>query len=372
VSSIAIVDGTCPRPYTAALAADGALGGTEATVARIAEGLGADVFQHNRSDEAGRYRPLAVLREADTLVVLRDPKLAIEMSDRAPHARIVLWMHDLIDPGKDRAKRLVAFAGRLADRAACIVAVSDFHRAQIDAALAGMAHRPRVVTIYNPLREDLAQVPPKSVDRDLLIYFSAPTKGLAFATFILPALRRRWPRMELAVAMPEYARSDVLTMPGVRRLGAVSQMTLLSQVAGALCTFCPNFEYPETFGLALAESNAVGTPVLAHPIGAAPEVLKDGQQLLPVPRLASAAFRLQRRYPGSEPIIGRATDLLRGFEPFIARIDAWRNGGRPDVSARVDFSQVNVLAAWRALLDEMRSQASTHVDHDRWTRSSKQ
>jgi len=46
-------------------------------------------------------------------------------------------------------------------------------------------------------------------------------------------------------------------------------------LSGALATVCP-LRWPEPFGLVMIEAMATGTPVLAYPSGAAPEVIEDG------------------------------------------------------------------------------------------------
>jgi len=82
-----------------------------------------------------------------------------------------------------------------------------------------------------------------------------------------------------------------------------------------------NRVFAETFGLVLAESNAVGTPVLTHPLGAAPEVLGTAEQLIDT------------------------TDV----EAVIQRIMAWRDGQRPVVKANPAFYLSNVANEWLKL-----------------------
>ncbi len=62
----------------------------------------------------------------------------------------------------------------------------------------------------------------------------------------------------------------------VRYLGAVdaAERTQLLARAGALVY---PLQYPEPFGLVLAEAMACGTPVLAHPVGAVPEIVTEGE-----------------------------------------------------------------------------------------------
>jgi glycosyltransferase involved in cell wall biosynthesis len=46
-------------------------------------------------------------------------------------------------------------------------------------------------------------------------------------------------------------------------------------VGRARAVLCP-INWPEPFGLVLAESLACGTPVITRPVGAAPEIITDG------------------------------------------------------------------------------------------------
>jgi glycosyltransferase involved in cell wall biosynthesis len=51
------------------------------------------------------------------------------------------------------------------------------------------------------------------------------------------------------------------------------KVDLLARAAGTLCTI----QWPEPFGLVMIESMACGTPVIVPPLGAAPELVVDGQ-----------------------------------------------------------------------------------------------
>jgi hypothetical protein len=74
--------------------------------------------------------------------------------------------------------------------------------------------------------------------------------------------------------------------------------------------------------LVFAESNAVGTPVLAHPFGSAPEVLTKEQ-------------------------LCDAHDL----DAIVKRLKLWREPGcRPKVGLRDDFTIERVAARWNEVL----------------------
>jgi len=104
-------------------------------------------------------------------------------------------------------------------------------------------------------------------------------------------------------------------------LGSLSHDDVLREVRTALCVFYPADKVPETFGLVFAESNAVGTPVLAHPFGAAPELLTPEQ-------LVDA----------------------RDINAIIDRLGAWKRGERPIVGAKEEVRMSNVIRAWERIL----------------------
>src|SRR5205085_4483313 len=112
-----------------------ALGGTEATVVRIAEALDAQVMQHNRTVAQGRYLPPAPAVGVQHLIVLRDPRPLARICAGYSNARPYLWLHDLVRPGSKRGRRLEAAAGMLAELAATIVCVSEFQLRQVPAVL---------------------------------------------------------------------------------------------------------------------------------------------------------------------------------------------------------------------------------------------
>src|SRR5579884_2151201 len=61
----------------------------------------------------------------------------------------------------------------------------------------------------------------------------------------------------------------------VEFLGELNEDEKRRLLAGAFALLCP-LRWPEPFGLVMAEAMATGTPVLAYPAGAAPEIVVDG------------------------------------------------------------------------------------------------
>ncbi len=358
MSSVLFFDPNCQTPYSRQTLEEAALGGTEASVARIAETLDAEVMQHNRQVAEGRYRPAGEARGVEHLVILRDPRTVRNICERFPGARAYLWVHDLLRPGSKRGRRLAAAAAALAALDVTVVCVSDFQRRQVEAVLsgAGVATRVRAVTIYNPV-DDALTPNGAAVDAAKLVFFSSPNKGLALTLDAFQAARRAMPDLRLRVGSPGYKslrragmqRVDGKT-DGVEWLGSLPHARILAEVRTALCVFYPNFALPETFGLALAEAKAVGTPVLTHDCGAAAEVLADPRQILPITRSVRLYEQAAQLLPsGARPLIAPWAARLGLFEPYVERVRAWRNGERPATGPDARFRLTAVAQRWRAL-----------------------
>ncbi len=327
------------------------MGGTEATVVRVADALEALVSQHNRTETYGRYLVPEKMPNVTSVVINRDSRALPRVRELYPSARVYLWLHDQLRPGSKRAGWLASTADLLRELAVTIVCVSDSQRRGVEAALHTMRiGNLRTQTIYNPIDDSLA--PDGSpVDGSKLVFFSSPNKGLKFTLDAFRALRRRMPDLRLVVGNPGYKVRKSVLIEGVEYLGPQPQARMHAEVRTALCTFFPNFVIPETFGLVFAESNAVGTPVLTHDCGAAVEVLGDRSQVLPV-TLADRTYEalLSSVSPGWRAGPARVAASLGMFDVYAERIAAWRDGGRPGVGPDPRFRLAAVADQWRALL----------------------
>jgi glycosyltransferase involved in cell wall biosynthesis len=354
VSCVLFWDPVCVRPYDSGTIRREATGGTESTVARIADALDAYVVQHNRVHTEGRYRPPMRIPGVTHVVLVRDVRALPQVRAMYPDARLHLWVHDLIDRGSTRGRHLAVARPELTALSAEIVCVSDFQRRGVEAALRDTlaAGRVHARTIYNPI-DDALQPDGTSVDTDKLVFFSSPNKGLKFALDAFGALRRSMPSLRLVVGNPGYKSTTDAGVAGVEFFGPQPQTRIHAEVRTALCAFCPNFAIPETFGLVFAESNALGTPVLTHDCGAAGEVIADPRQVLPVTSAQRGYEALLRRLP---------TRLRRGpawlamrmgmFDDHIERIRRWRNGERPRTAPDPRFRLATIAAQWRELLSD--------------------
>jgi glycosyltransferase involved in cell wall biosynthesis len=352
MSGILFFDPVCARPYDSETLRTQAMGGTEATVVRVADALGALVVQHNRASASGRYRPPGRDPAITRVIVNRDARALPTVRELYPNARVHLWLHDRVRPRSKRARRLAADASTLRELAVRVICVSDTQRHTVESALRWMRVDDRVsaCTIYNPV-DDTLQPDGSLVDERKLVFLSSPNKGLRFTLDAFRAVRRAMPDMRLIVGNPGYKAGDVSHVEGVEYLGAQPQQRIHAEVRTALCTFFPNFVIPETFGLVLAESKALGTPVLTHDCGAALEILGDPAQVLPV----TAAKRFYEALLGGCPTRWRSgpARLAAGlglFEVYIERIRAWRAGTRPVTGPDPRFRLSAIAQRWREVL----------------------
>lgn len=352
MSAILFFDPLCERPYDSETLRRQAMGGTEATLVRVADALGALVVQHNRASASGRYQPPRRDAAIRHVIVNRDSRALRLVRDLYPNARIHLWLHDRVRPRSKRARRIAADAAMLRELAVRVICVSDTQRLAVEAALRWMRVDDRVsaCTIYNPVADDL-RPDGSPIDERKLVFLSSPNKGLSFTLDAFRAVRRSLPDMRLVVGNPGYKAGHGARIEGVEFLGPQPQQRIHAEVRTALCTFFPNFVIPETFGLVLAESKALGTPVLTHDCGAALEVLGDPAQVLPV----TVAKRVYEGLLGGCPTgwrrgPARLAAELGLFDIYVERLRRWRGGARPATGPDPRFYLSAVAQRWREVL----------------------
>jgi len=352
MSAVLFFDPVCDRPYDTETLRRQAMGGTEATVVRVADALGAVVVQHNRTIASGRYQPPRCDPAITHVIVNRDSRALSVVRELYPNARIHLWLHDRVRPRSKRARRLAADAEILRALAVRMICVSETQRHAVEAALRWMRVDDRVsaCTVYNPVDDEL-QPDGSPVDERKLVFLSSPNKGLKFALDAFRAVRRAMPDMRLVIGNPGYKGGEAAQLDSVEYLGPQPQARIHAEVRTALCTFFPNFVIPETFGLVFAESRALGTPVLTHDCGAALEVLGDPAQVLPV----TAAKRGYEALLGGCPIRWRrwpanTAALLGLFDVYVERIRSWRAGARPVTRPDPRFALSAVARRWHEVL----------------------
>ncbi len=339
--TLLFIDVTTPRHYDPSnINVPGGVGGTEQTVVTLAEGLGATglfnvvVEQHNKLESetyVGRatYTSIGSCKEAKYVVVLRDPRPMVAARERFPNAKIYLYSHDLAD----RNLGLCYSAGFFRD-AGCSanICVSSWHKNQSVEVLkqSGYHGEFRSTFIYNPLSEDVVRTN-EPYDKNKLVWLASPHKGLAKAYEIFKDLVRINPEFRLYVTNPGYMETQYTDVKEIKDrtvvLGTLPHHDAIQHLRNSLCLFYPNTVFPETFGKILAESNAVGIPVITSPIGAAREVLDTHPE--------------------------QVADC-RDTETVVRRIMKWHSGARPIVRGNPKFKLFNVVNEWTKLLKELR------------------
>lgn len=326
--TILFIDGTCPKPYDLNTLESEGLGGTEATVVRVAEGLASHednfviVEQHNINDSIGNsglveYRPIGMTTKATNVVCLRHPGLLIEARNRFPHANLYLWCHDLA------TREFALIQGIVRDTKATMLCVSQFHKTQTIEALIKLGFNGEfpVKTVYNPV-DDSLKPDGTYVDPFKLIWFSSPHKGLTHALNLFKAIKNYDDKYAFFIANPGYYRTSEYNNSGIVNLGIMPHKDIIKEVRSSLCVFYPNTVFAETFGLVFAEANAVGTPVLTHQLGAAGEVLDHPSEIID----------------------------CKDVEKVIKRLSLWSSGSRPIVRVKPQFRLTEVLKEWMRLL----------------------
>ncbi len=322
---ITFVDPCCRAGYDLPDLETGGLGGTEATVLRVAAAIASKfevtIYQHGRAflhlSKAGYLRSMEELRVAsghDAIVVINRWKVAMKLRRQHPDTPIFLWLH--VYPGRHNRKMGVA----LKSAEITVICVSDTHARELEAFLG--AGTPSLTVLYNPVGDDL-HADDTLRDPNRLLFASSPHKGLAEVFDQFSTLRQNLPDLNLMVADPGYLSWETGPVPdGVTFLGSLSHAALIREMRRALCLFYPQTSFAETFGLVLAEANAVGTPVLVHAgLGANSEIVGDPVQ----------------RVNGCDPA------------QILARIRAWRHAA-PRAEANPDFRLNRVARQWVQLL----------------------
>lgn len=165
-------------------------------------------------------------------------------------------------------KELLKLYGAVQDRVA-IVALSHHQASQADGVqIARVIHHGLDPEAYRPGAGDGGYI--------LFLGRMSPDKGVHVAARVAHAAGRR---LLIAAKMQEplehrYFREEVepLLNDDVAYLGEVDRITKMKLLADAEALINP-IQWPEPFGLVMIEALASGTPVVAFPQGAAPEIV---------------------------------------------------------------------------------------------------
>jgi glycosyltransferase involved in cell wall biosynthesis len=312
-----------------------AMGGTESTILRITEELAKRGHQiilaqgaRKNSDQSAagvQYAPFRLNKpfalSFDVVVVIDVDKILGKLKRQYSRSRFYVWMHCV--PGRRKANRILREQSLHGLK---VLAVSEYHRDLLEKKLRTDPEDTSVC--YNPVSDELREND-TLVDEFKLLFLSSPHKGLKQVLDTFRHLRKVEPRYRLFIADPGYISGFTPDdMPdGVVTLGSMPHPEVIEHLRSSFCLFYPQSQFEETFGIVFAEAHAVGTPVLAHPLGAAPEVV------------------------GSEEELANADRT----EDIIKRIMSWQITGRPKPRLNPAFRLTSVIKNWEATL--MASQA---------------
>jgi len=288
-------DSSHPTAYDFNTLKQQAIGGTESSLLRLA-GLFASnnhqvtIYQQARQQSQHQNgvsyigpQQIHQLENIDAIVVLRKDKQLKIWQQRFPKAHTYLWLHtykkwEFVFKRFFRHNHKTTIIGNSKTHASHLKQQLHEHKLGRFLSAIGVPNI-HVEYAYNPVPKPELHVP-VTRNPNKLIFISAPNKGLEEVLNHFQAIKAAMPDMQLYIANPGYRDQADIQQAGVQILGALPQAELWQHVAESLCVFYPQTSFAETFGLIYAEANALGTPVLAHDIGAAREILHPDNPLI--------------------------------------------------------------------------------------------
>lgn len=290
---ILFLDNTYPKAYQVSTLKKQALGGTESSIVKTALILSKHyrviVAQKFRDTEHVENENLSFIpkKQMHTLnpnfiVLLRKYPLLKGLNKQFPQARLFLWLHTY------KNTEYVFKRVGLSKTNTTIICNSNTHATHtkqiLNQSLLGsvfnlFSKKTSVSYCYNPIEKP--EVQPIKRDVNKLLFFSSPNKGLQQVIKSFNLLSNKHPNLRLYIANPGYKNDDSIKLnERIIILGSLPHDKMMQHVAESLCVFYPQDSFAETFGLIYAEANALGTPVMAHNIGAAREILHANNQLI--------------------------------------------------------------------------------------------
>lgn len=286
-----VVDYTVETPYQRAV------GGTEAGIAYLSvelAKLGHSVLHLANTSQPGRHLGVECLNHHSALtkellngadaVVVANEAFGRNLRDMGVTKPLVLWAHHAEDQPPieplEFSRERKAWTG--------FAFVSQWQLEQYCDAFWIARERARVMR--NAIAPAFAQSAPaepwfKRGSPPILVYTSAPYRGLDVLLAAFPAIRRGVPAARLRVYSglsttrggPDDNRyadlhRQCLATEGVEYLGPVSQPVLAEALSEAAALAYPS-TYPETSCIAALEAMAMGAEVLTTSLGALPETL---------------------------------------------------------------------------------------------------
>ena len=291
--SILFLDNTYPKAYQLSTLKQQAIGGTESSVVKTAVILSKEykviVAQKHREKETIESESLSFIPKSqmhktnpDFIVVLRKYPLLKELKKQFPQAQLFLWLHTY--KNTEYVFKRVGLS-KTNTTIICNSKTHANHTAQIlNKSFLGrmfslFSNKTKVAYCYNPISQP--EKPTIKRDSNKLLFFSSPNKGLKQVVKCFNAINKKLPDLRLYIANPGYKDDKSIELNNnIKVLGSLPHQQMMQHVAESLCIFYPQDSFAETFGLIYAEANALGTPVLAHDIGAAREILHSNNPLI--------------------------------------------------------------------------------------------
>ncbi len=295
MTHILFADSSHPKPYDFDDLVAHAMGGTESSLLRTAKILNdhnhqVTIFQQHRTQTTQQHgitfigpNDLSGLDQPEHVIILRKFPQLLVFQQQFPEAKLHLWIHtfknweyvlkrsirlkqpwQLITNSKTHASHCDKILNR-----SLLGKIYNLFKAPVP-----------IKTCYNPIPKP--EIPNAKPPRDLnkLLFLSAPNKGLKQVLKTFQQINRHLKDLTLYIANPGYREDHPEDIPNVHYLGALPPEEVKHHIATSLCVFYPQNTFAETFGLIYAEANALGTPVLAHDIGAAREILHPNNPLI--------------------------------------------------------------------------------------------
>ncbi|HHY49327.1 MAG TPA: glycosyltransferase family 4 protein [Alphaproteobacteria bacterium] len=272
-------------------------GGTERVISYLTEALvaqGHDVTLFASGDSVTRAKLVPLTERAlwhdpeiantwPHQVMAYEPVLARAHEFDVLHFHTELLQFPMLGP-ELRRRAVTTLHYRLDDRdlVRFFTAYDDMHLITISMSHAAwLGDRPRVTTIYHGLPPDLLPFEPRPAG-DYLVFLgrTSPDKGIDRAIEI--AVRAG---MTLKIAAKidaadrpfwnEVVEPMIRAHRNVEYLGEVGDADKARLLGNARALLFP-IDWPEPFGLAMIEAMSCGTPVIARPCGAVPEIVENG------------------------------------------------------------------------------------------------
>ncbi len=313
---ILFIDASCSRPYTHETLEQDAIGGSEGSTIRLAEGFaskGLKVVVVQHFEVPYHESPNGVVYCGVYWANVVKPKNVIYVRAKGIwdryNAKRFLWLHDA---SKQDHNNMGTWVEGLVEHNVQSIAVSDWHVGNVSQFAPGIP----IKRIYSPMDETCFQEP-TSYDKDQLVWLASPHKGLKEGLELFKELRLKEPRFKLAVFNPGYYQEDSGIHQNVVFLPKQPRKVLRSVVAHSLAFFYPT-QFEETFGLVAAESNALGVPVATYGVAA----------------LAESSVG---------PFATDPNNLLN-------QVIEWREKGRPVIRGQDRFRFENIYPEWLKVL----------------------